>query len=121
LFDSRTSDAAHEKPEDKPEDNRPGNSHEGGPSIESLLSRQESAAQVSLNIQDYDAGAAYERNQDAINLGQVKEGTKVQMVGKGKHQLSSLLNLALSQEGAFESRFAQQKERKKLASARYGF
>ncbi|ORY84511.1 mitotic checkpoint regulator, MAD2B-interacting-domain-containing protein [Protomyces lactucae-debilis] len=90
-------------------------------SIDALLSKRDLSARAVHDVQEFDAGLQYKLNNDARESGDLKEETTVRSIGGGKHQLSSLLNSALSQREALEAQFAKNKDKKRSAGARYGF
>lgn len=71
-------------------------------------------------MQEYNVEAQYAQNLAYIESGAGVEAAPVRFVGGGKHQLSSLLNLAQSQKDTMESSFANQKKAMREGKAKYG-
>ncbi|RPA87873.1 hypothetical protein BJ508DRAFT_410556 [Ascobolus immersus RN42] len=74
-----------------------------------------------IKIINFDVDKEYQQNDRDRMLGLTEEFNPVRAVAPGRHQITSLLNIAQSQKGALEDHFAQGKRNKKEAGAKYGW
>lgn len=74
----------------------------------------------SARVQEFNVNAEYETNHSFNETSNEHTAAPVRFVGAGKHQLSSLLNLAHSQRDALEETFTSQRRAMKDAKAKYG-
>lgn len=74
-----------------------------------------------IKITTFSVDEEYRQNELEKKLGLAQEVKPVRTVAPGRHQLTSLLNVAQSQKSAYEDAFARGKQNKKEASSKYGW
>ncbi|KAI5846143.1 mitotic checkpoint regulator, MAD2B-interacting-domain-containing protein [Tricharina praecox] len=74
-----------------------------------------------VKITTFSVDEEYRQNERDMEAGLAAEVKPVRTVAPGRHQLSSLLNVAQSQKAALEDSFARSKATRKESSSRYGW
>lgn len=89
------------------------------PSVNKKRQAKDNEFHTAKITQEYNINQVYEANQ-RIDEAAEAAAAPVRFVGSGKHQLSSLLNLAHSQRDSLEESFTSQRKAMRDAKAKYG-